>query len=179
MKEPIEILTVDYKVYLIDKTEEELRKRAIEYDYASKNKNWFNDFEGCIRKKMNEFSDDLERQEHLCGNNFLLFRHFKGEPKDIEKRIMKYRYRVETKSRKKYDDISYENDILPYILVINVGSPTSFPKYSNEIPFLYDKKRPDIIKMYWDGYQWQYKLKNIGHEYDFVSEYELNKYNIK
>lgn len=58
--------------------------------------------------------------------------------------------------------------------------PNSYPLFSNEIDFYLklDGKRinnPEILEVRWDGKEWAYRLRNIGHEYDYLSEAKLTK----
>ena len=59
-----------------------------------------------------------------------------------------------------------------------IDEPTTFPKFSNENSFylIWDKKRihnPKILGIRWVDDEWQYRLENIGHTYDYQSETKL------
>lgn len=61
--------------------------------------------------------------------------------------------------------------------MFNIPKPTTFPKFNNEKPFYYKidgkiKNNLEIIKIRWSGI-WEYKLRHIGHENDFVNENDL------
>ncbi len=64
-----------------------------------------------------------------------------------------------------------------------IDKPTNFPKFSNEDYFylIWDRKiiyNPKILEIRWVDqrgvdHEWQYRLENIGHTYDYQSETKL------
>lgn len=176
----IEFKVVDYKVYFLEYTKEQLIERAINYKYSEKNKKWADDFDDMLDKKFNVYSD----VDGVCGvyNKQLMKTVFKGEKSDINslydscRKLDRY-WTCNLKRLYGLDDITDEI-IKSHFEIVIPEKPTTYPKYSNEVPFKYDKRTPEIIKIYYDGYRWQYKLKNVGHEYEFVTESEIDKYNV-
>jgi hypothetical protein len=69
-------------------------------------------------------------------------------------------------------------DLLNGMVIKELSNPNTFPRFSNENPFkIYWNKsfiyNPRIIGIKWSGYGWEYRIKNIGHEYDYQSEDRL------
>jgi hypothetical protein len=94
-----------------------------------------------------------------------------GEQNEI---FVKYCHKIE-----KLKDISKEK-LLKGRVIKKLSAPKTFPKFSNEKPFkiLWNKSfiyNPQIIAIRWSGYEWEYRIKNIGHEYDYQSETKLEK----
>jgi len=174
----MEFKVVDYKIYKIHTTREKYREAAIKYDYASKNKNWADDFEGMIEKKYSGYSDQIDS---FSSNKYLMKIVFVGDKFDINKDFYdncKLPYYSHLHSDfKEYGDNLTDEIIQSHFEVVKPNKPTTYPKYNNEVKFNYDKKNVIIEKIYFDGYDWQYKLKNIGHVYDYISETNINKYN--
>jgi len=169
---------VDYKIYFIEQFPEHFREVAIVYDYALKNKSWADDFEGMIDLKFNSFSDKPDN----CNWNKRLWKTvFVGETFDITELYKKCKIPYEILGGRIYrlyktNDVS-DDIIKSHFEIIKPNKHTTYPKYNNEIPFKYDKKNVVIEKIYFDGYNWKYKLKNIGHVYDYISEPDIDKYN--
>lgn len=68
-----------------------------------------------------------------------------------------------------------DKELLSGMVIKELNKPNSFPKYNNEIPFKYKNMYNPIIEhIQWNGYNWEYKLKNIGHKTDFISELNFN-----
>jgi len=70
--------------------------------------------------------------------------------------------------------------LLEYMYIKKVDKPTTYPKFTNEIPFKlkWNKgfiKQPIIKKIRWNGYNWEYQLENIGHVYSYQLENKLEK----
>jgi hypothetical protein len=71
-----------------------------------------------------------------------------------------------------------DKELLAGMVIKELPEPKTFPKFNNEKPFKlkWDKKiirNPEIIAIRWNGYNWEYQIKNIGHEYDFQPEDKL------
>ena len=174
----MEFKVVDYKIYKIDTTREQYREKAIKYNYASKNKNWADDFYGMIDKKYSGYSDEIGA---FSENKRLIKTVFVGDKYDINKdfydKCKEPYYNIVNSDFREYGDDLTDEIIKAKFEVVKPNKPTTYPKYNNEVKFNYDKKNVIIEKIYFDGYQWQYKLKNIGHVYDYISETTINKYN--
>ena len=70
--------------------------------------------------------------------------------------------------------------IISKMTIKKVNKPTTYPKFSNEISFKIKWNKgfilqPLIEKIRWNGFVWEYQLKNIGHLYDFIEEFRLIK----
>lgn len=77
-----------------------------------------------------------------------------------------------------------DDEILAKMVVKKLASPSTFPKFNNEIHFgikqlesavngvyLYRTViNPKIVSIEWDGEQWLYQLENIGHKTDYQKE---------
>jgi hypothetical protein len=77
-------------------------------------------------------------------------------------------------SLEEYRKLSDE-ELIKGMVIKELPKPTSFPKFNNEQPFqikFNEKiiKNPTIISIRWTGYIWEYRIKNIGHEYDYQPE---------
>jgi hypothetical protein len=63
------------------------------------------------------------------------------------------------------------------MIIKELPKPTTFPKFSNEIPFKFMSHKlmhnPKIISIRWSGYEWEYQLENIGHKTDYQPEKNL------
>lgn len=64
--------------------------------------------------------------------------------------------------------------------VVEMAKPTSFPRFSNEKPFTaYNRSyiNPEILAIRWDGIKqtWEYRMKNVGHVYDYCEEKHLHE----
>ena len=73
---------------------------------------------------------------------------------------------------KKYFDIDLENGEL---ITEELPKPNTFPKFNNEKPFEFlhgnkVKRNLEIVSIRWNGDNWEYQLKNIGHKGDFQPE---------
>ena len=82
-------------------------------------------------------------------------------------------------SMKQYRNLS-NKELIEGMIIKELPKPTTFPKFDNEHPFkikFNDKtiKNPIIIAIRWSGYNWEYRIKNIGHEYDYQPESSLEK----
>ena len=174
----MEFKVVDYKIYFVEHFSEYFREVAIVYDYALKNKRWAEDFEGMVDLKFNSYSD----QPDNCNYNKRLWKTvFVGEKFDINELYAKCKIKYEVLGSRihylyKTNDVTDEI-IQSHFEIVKPEKPKTYPKYSNEVKFNYDKKNVIIEKIYFDGYDWLYKLKNIGHVYDYISETNINKYN--
>jgi hypothetical protein len=78
-----------------------------------------------------------------------------------------------------YGDLS-DKELLDNMVIKELPKPKTWPKFSNEEPFQikFNGKtivNPTIIAIRWTGNIWEYRIKNIGHEYDFQPENELEK----
>ena len=85
-------------------------------------------------------------------------------------------------SLKKYWRLS-DKELLAGIIIKELPKPTTFPKFDNEHSFQIKFngktiKNPTIISIRWSGYIWEYRIKNIGHEYDYQPESALEKIEI-
>lgn len=100
-----------------------------------------------------------------------------------DKHTKEYLYNMVKKTYKKwFDEKSYcfkpgigDNELE----LREIKKPKTFPKFSNEIKFniSFDGKKiinPEILAIRWIN-EWQYKLKHIGHEYDYQSETKMTK----
>jgi len=84
-------------------------------------------------------------------------------------------------SLKDYKNLSNKK-LLDDMVIKELPKPHTFPKFNNETPFLikFNGKtfhNPQIISIRWTGYMWEYKIKNIGHEYDYQPENTLENDN--
>jgi hypothetical protein len=82
-------------------------------------------------------------------------------------------------SSKKYCNLS-DKELLAGMIIKELPKPTTFPKFDNEHSFQIKFngktiKNPTIISIRWSGYIWEYRIKNIGHEYDYQPESALEK----
>ena len=71
-----------------------------------------------------------------------------------------------------------DKELLDGMIVKELPKPHTFPKFNNEQPFQIKFngktiKNPTIISIRWSGYIWEYRIKNIGHEYDYQPENAL------
>ena len=81
-----------------------------------------------------------------------------------------------------YGNLS-DKELLDNMIIKELPKPTTFPKFDNEHSFqikFNDKtiKNPKIISIRWSGYIWEYRIRNIGHEYDYQPESALEKIQI-
>lgn len=132
-----------------------------------------------IEKKFNSYSDQIDS---FLFNKRLMKTVFVGDKFDIQTEFYdncktSWYHHVNSDFKETGDDLTDEI-IKAKFEIIKPNKPTTYPKYNNEVKFNYDKKNVVIEKMYFDGYDWQYKLKNIGHVYDYISETTINKYNL-
>jgi hypothetical protein len=82
-------------------------------------------------------------------------------------------------SLKGYWNLS-DKELLEGMIIKELPKPHTFPKFDNEHPFQIhwfgkNIKNPTIISIRWSGYIWEYRIKNIGHEYDYQPESSLEK----
>ncbi len=89
-------------------------------------------------------------------------------------KIMQVFLKQVRKFYEKDNNISDEQ-IFDNMNVIDLPKPKSYPKYNNETPHtlkIYGKthKNPKIIATRWDGYDWEYCFKKIGHKGSFYGE---------
>ena len=82
-------------------------------------------------------------------------------------------------SFKQYWSLS-DKELLDSMIIKELPKPTTFPKFDNEHSFQikFNNKtirNPQIIAIRWSGYIWEYRIKNIGHEYDYQPESALEK----
>ena len=75
-----------------------------------------------------------------------------------------------------------DEQLLNNMVIKELPKPHTFPKFNNETPFLIKFngkiiRNPQIIAIRWTGCIWEYRIKNIGHEYDFQPENSLEKIN--
>jgi hypothetical protein len=82
-------------------------------------------------------------------------------------------------SLKEYWNLS-DKELLDEMIINELSKPKTWPKFSNEESFQikFNGKtiiRPTIIAIRWNGYIWEYRIKNIGHEYDYQPETALEK----
>lgn len=82
-------------------------------------------------------------------------------------------------STKEFWNLSDE-ELLSGMIIKELPKPSTFPKFSNEQPFQirFNGKtiiNPTIISIRWSGSIWEYRIKNIGHEYDYQPENKLEK----
>ncbi|MFA5207414.1 MAG: hypothetical protein WC428_02040 [Candidatus Paceibacterota bacterium] len=80
---------------------------------------------------------------------------------------------------KEYWDLS-DKELLDKMIIKELSKPITFPKFDNEHSFQIKFngktiKNPTIISIRWSGYIWEYRIKNIGHEYDYQPESKLEK----
>lgn len=80
-------------------------------------------------------------------------------------------------SLKEYWDLS-DKELLDGMIIKELPKPKTWPKFNNENPFSikFNGKNihnPEIISIRWTGYIWEYRIKNIGHEYDYQPESKL------
>ena len=73
-----------------------------------------------------------------------------------------------------------DKELLDELIIKKLSKPTTFPKFNNEIPFKIrfngkTIKTPTITAIRWNGKNWEYQIKNIGHLSDFHSETLLEK----
>jgi hypothetical protein len=81
-----------------------------------------------------------------------------------------------------YSIIKWKSDeeLLNNMIIKILPKPKTFPVFNNEQPFQLKFngkiiKNPRIIAIRWTGYIWEYRIKNIGHEYDYQPESSLEK----
>ena len=96
----------------------------------------------------------------------------KKSEKQIEWKIRKFLNKI--KKGKSYfkgvwDDTFWVEEKIP--------KAKSFPKFNNEVPFYHKwdgkyRKGSKILRIRWTG-EWEYKLKHIGHENEYVKESDL------
>ena len=84
-------------------------------------------------------------------------------------------------SLKDYQKLS-NKELLDGMVIKELPKPKTWPKFNNETPFLirFNGKtihNPQIISIRWTGYIWEYRIKNIGHEYDYQPENALEHEN--
>lgn len=82
-------------------------------------------------------------------------------------------------SLKDYRNLS-DKELLDGMIIKELPKPKTWPKFSNEESFqiTFNGKtiiNPIIIAIRWTGYIWEYRIKNIGHEYDYQPENSLEK----
>lgn len=73
-----------------------------------------------------------------------------------------------------------DKELLDNMVIKELPKPNTWPKFSNEESFQikFNGKtiiNPTIIAIRWTGYIWEYRIKNIGHEYDYQPENSLEK----
>jgi hypothetical protein len=71
-----------------------------------------------------------------------------------------------------------EEEFKKCLIIVEHPKPTSYPKFNNEKKFSFDSKiNPEILNIRWDGPKqtWEYKLRNIGHVYDYLEEKYLKE----
>ena len=71
-----------------------------------------------------------------------------------------------------------EDDFKKCLIIIEHPKPKSFPKFSNEKKFeAWGKVNPEILNIRWDGCKqtWEYRLRNVGHVYDYQEEKHLKE----
>jgi len=175
----MEFKTVDYKIYFIERSIDYLRQKGIEYKWSEKSKKWANDFEGELNSMFNSYNDNKPR---YSVNKRLIKTIFVGDQYNINELYEKCKLSYEHFNScliRIYGENNITDDIIKsHFEIIKPNKPKTYPKYNNEIKFKYRNKFPEITKIYFDGIVWMYKLKNIGHEYDYISETELDTYNL-
>lgn len=72
-----------------------------------------------------------------------------------------------------------DDELLKGMEIVIVPSPDTYPKFNNEKPFKIrwnDKFiiNPIIKEIRWTEHGWEYRITNIGHEYDFQPERDLS-----
>lgn len=77
-------------------------------------------------------------------------------------------------SLKDYWNLS-NKELLDGMIIKELPKPATFPKFNNEQAFQIKFngktiKNPTIISIRWTGYIWEYRIRNIGHEYDYQPE---------
>lgn len=75
-------------------------------------------------------------------------------------------------------DNKTDDELLKLMNILELPKPKTFPKFAGcvevKIKWDGDKIRTGkIIAIRWDGYKWDYRLENIGHQYDFQPEDKL------
>jgi hypothetical protein len=115
-------------------------------------------------------------------NNILVFTgtsdfDLKYDNDKRDKFFIKMIHDLNSYSLKEYRNLSDE-ELLKGMITKELAKPTSFPKFNNEQPFQIKFngktiKNPTIISIRWTGYIWEYRIKNIGHEYDYQPESAL------
>lgn len=105
-----------------------------------------------------------------------VFRIYSDYDGDLSKTFLKI-IRHNTYSFSEFQNLS-DDELLQKMIVKELPKPKKWPIFNNEIPFAihFNNKtfrNPEIIRIRWDGYQWQYQLKNIGHITDYQNESEL------
>lgn len=71
-----------------------------------------------------------------------------------------------------------EEEFKKCLIIVEHPKPTSYPKFNNEKKFETDGKiNPEILNIRWDGCKqtWEYRLKNVGHVYDYQEEKYLKE----
>jgi hypothetical protein len=84
-------------------------------------------------------------------------------------------------SCKDYRNLS-DKELLNGMIIKELPKPSTWPKFNNEKSFQikFNGKtihNPQIIAIRWSGYIWEYRIKNIGHEYDYQPESALEHEN--
>ena len=73
---------------------------------------------------------------------------------------------------KNWTDLS-EEDYKKCLTIVEYPKPKSFPKFNNETKFnAWGHVNPEILNIRWDGIEqtWEYRLRNVGHVYDYQKE---------
>lgn len=180
---PIKFKHVKAKIYFIERTKEEISEVAIAYEYARKSKKWAEDFDGMVNEKYNACAD----KSSFSANKLLVKLYFEEDQIDLDLVINElkagrcnYRSSVEYVLNKKYENYKeIDNEILKsHFEIVVPAKPKTWPKYNNETPFkCFTYNSPEIICIYWNGFDWMYQMKNVGHVYDFYSEEKINEFN--
>lgn len=80
---------------------------------------------------------------------------------------------------KKWTDLP-EEDFKKCLTIVEHPGPKSFPKFNNEKKFnAWSHVNPEILNIRWDGIEqtWEYRLRNVGHIYDYQKEKYLIEIN--
>jgi len=78
---------------------------------------------------------------------------------------------------KSWTDLPLE-DFKKCLTVVEHPGPKSFPKFNNESKFkAWGAVNPEILNIRWDGIEqtWEYRLRNVGHVFDYQKEEFLKK----
>lgn len=183
----IKFLFVKKKYYVHLCTFEEIYNRCKLKFQEDKRLHWTD--EKVQQRALKDFNSSTEKYHAGCNNNLVQVIYSDEDIKPIEINStgldnMKWYlaqhiyYKRDIDFKELYNTRLGVTDEMIYSRIIEVipEKPKTYPLFSNEVKFeVYGKYSPEILEIKWDGLEYSYKMRNIGHVYDFISESKLKK----